>query len=70
MMMTLFDEEQVMRAYVESEKREAAKKAAVISAIEIYQEIGLPVSETIKKIAGKYNLEEEDAKAWVNKYWK
>ncbi len=48
MMMTLFDEEQVMRAYVESEKREAAKKAAVISAIEIYQEIGLPVSETIK----------------------
>ncbi len=27
MMMTLFDEEQVMRAYVESEKMEAAKKA-------------------------------------------
>ncbi len=27
MMMTLFDEEQVMRAYVESEKMEVAKKA-------------------------------------------
>ena len=40
MMMTLFDEEQVMRAYVESERKEAAKKAAVISAIEIYQEMG------------------------------
>ena len=49
MMMTLFDEEQVMRAYVESERKEAAKKAAVISAIEIYQEMGLPVSETIKR---------------------
>ena len=66
MMMTLFDEEQVMRAYVENEKKEAA----VISAIEIYQEIGLPVSETIKKIAAKYKLEETDAEAWVQKYWK
>lgn len=45
MMMTLFDEEQVMRAYMENEKKEAA----MISAIEIYQEMGVPVSETIKK---------------------
>ena len=66
MMMTLFDEEQVMRAYVESEKEEAA----MISAIEIYQEMGLPISETIKKVAGKYNLEENDAEAWVQRYWK
>ena len=70
MMMTLFDEEQVMRAYVESEKKEAAEKAAMISAIEMCQEIGLPVSETIKKVAGKYKLEENDAEAWVRKYWK
>ena len=70
MMMTLFDEEQVMRAYVESERKEAAKKASVISAIEIYQEMGLPVSETIKKVAGKYQLEENDAEAWVQRYWK
>ncbi len=70
MMMTLFDEEQVMRAYVESERKEAAKKASVISAIEIYQEMGLPVSETIKKVAGKYKLEENDAEAWVQRYWK
>ncbi len=61
MMMTLFDEEQVMRAYVESEKKEAAEEAAVISAIEMCQEIGLPVSETIKKIARKYELKENDA---------
>ena len=66
MMMTLFDEEQVMRAYVESEKEEAA----MISAIEMCQEIGLPVSETIKKIARKYELEENDAEACVRKYWK
>ena len=70
MMMTLFDEEQVMRAYVESEKREAAAEAAVISAIEMCQEIGLPVSETVKKIVGKYKLEEDDAQARVQKYWK
>ena len=78
MMMTLFDEEQVMRAYVESEKKEAAekaaeeaaKKAAVISAIEMCQEIGLPVSETIKKVAGKYKLEENVAETWVQKYWR
>lgn len=70
MMMTLFDEEQVMRAYVESERKEAAEEAAVISAIEMCQEIGLPVSETIKKIAEKYNLEDEDARAWMDRYWK
>lgn len=78
MMMTLFDEEQIMRAYVESERKEAAakaaaeaaKKASVISAIEMCQEIGLPVSETIKKVAGKYKLEENDAEAWVQRYWK
>ncbi len=70
MMMTLFDEEQVMRAYVESERKEAAKKAAMISAVEIYQEMGLPISDTIKKVAGKYKLEENDAEAWVQKYWK
>lgn len=51
-MMTLFDEEQVMRAYMESEKKEAA----MISAIEIYQEMGLPVSETIKKSQGNIGL--------------
>lgn len=55
-----------MRAYVESEKKEAA----VISAIEMCQEIGLPISETIKKIAGKYKLEENDAETRVQKYWK
>lgn len=53
MMMTLSDDEQVMRAYVESDRKEAAeeaaKEAAVIWAIEMCQEIGLPVSETIKK---------------------
>lgn len=66
MMMTLFDEEQVMRAYVESEKEEAA----VISAIEMCQEIGLPISETVKKIAGKYHLGESDAEARVKRYWR
>ena len=47
MMMTLFDEELVMRAYAESERKEAAKKTAVISAIEMCQEIGLLISDTI-----------------------
>lgn len=28
MMMTLFDEEQIMRAYVESERKETAEEAA------------------------------------------
>ena len=68
-MMTLFDEEQVMRTYVESEKEEAAKKASVISAIEIY-EMELPVLGTMKKIAEKHNLEEEDTRAWMDKYWR
>ena len=44
--------------------------ASVISAIEMCQEMDLPVSETIKKVAGKYKLEENEAEAWVQRYWK
>lgn len=55
-MMTLFDEEQIMCAYVESEKKETAEKATVISVIEICQEMGLPVSETIKRLPETINL--------------
>lgn len=59
-----------MRAYVESERKEVAEEIVMISVIEMCQEIGLPISKTIKKVLGKYRLEENDAKARVQKYWK
>lgn len=55
---------------MESERKEVAEEIVMISVIEMCQEIGLPISKTIKKVLGKYRLEENDAKARVQKYWK
>ena len=65
-MMTLFDEERIVEIYAENKAREAS----VRSAIEVYQEIGLSLSEVIRRIASKFHLTEEDAEAKVRECWK
>ena len=46
------------------------KDTAIRTAVEIYQEIGLTMQETVEKIAAKFNLSKDDAEEEVNKYWK
>ena len=65
-MMTLFDEEHIVEIYAENKAREAS----VRSAVEVYQEIGLSISEVIKRIAAKFQLTDEDAEEKVRECWK
>ena len=49
-MLTLFDEEKIMRNYIRSEREEAS----VRSAIETYQEVGILFDDVVEKLMGRF----------------
>ena len=63
-MMTLFDEEYILKTYVEQEKREAAEKAAEKATKEadrkLYQK-----GTSVADIADAMSLTEEEIKQWL-----
>lgn len=80
-MMALFDEEQILKAYLKSEREEAkeeakeearkeAREETLKSVIEICYDLGLTISDTVTKIAAKFNVSKEEAGIKVNQYWK
>ncbi|MCM1245239.1 MAG: hypothetical protein NC293_06285, partial [Roseburia sp.] len=68
-MWTLFDEEKIMRNYIRSEREEAAKAAAVQSAVETYQDFQVSFSDAVQKLIAKFGLSEADAEEAVQRYW-
>ena len=83
-MMALFNKEQVLEAYVEEERRTAAKAAAktatevatnkerengIIRLIELCKDFGLSLADTASKVAASYNLSQSDSTITVKKYW-
>lgn len=68
-MMTLYDEEQIMRSYIESERHDAALEAALEASICTCQDFGASITDTIAKVIKKYKLTEEEATEKVQKYW-
>lgn len=69
MMMTIFDEETIMRNHIRSQRAEAAAEAAVQSAVETYQEFNLSFSDSVQKLVDKFGLSENEAEETVQKYW-
>lgn len=65
MMMTIFDDETIMRNHIRSQRTEAA----IQSAVETYQEFNLSFSDAVRKLTVKFGLSENDAQAAVQKYW-
>ena len=65
-MMHLYDQEEVWRVHVLSEKR----NAAICASVEMCQDFGMDMVETIEKIAAKFNLSKDEAEEEVNEYWK
>lgn len=65
MMMTIFDDETIMRNHIRSQRAEAA----IQSAVETYQEFNLSFSDAVRKLTVKFGLSENDAQAAVQKYW-
>ena len=65
MMMTIFDEETIMRNHIRSQRAEAA----VQSAVEMCQEFNLSFPDSVQKIVDKFGMSENEAEETVQKYW-
>ncbi len=65
MMMTIFDDETIMRNHIRSQRAEAA----IQSAVEMCQDCDVTFSDAVKKLAAKFGLSEKDAEEEVQKYW-
>lgn len=84
-MITLYDEQEIMERYVESEVAEAVEQAvkqtkqaveqadseaAIRTTIEMCQDFGISTEETIQKLIDKFSLSKEMAENKVQEYWK
>jgi uncharacterized membrane protein len=58
-----------MRNYSDGVAEAAFEKGQIQGSVETCKEFGASMSDTIAKIAAKYNLSETDAKEQVEKYW-
>lgn len=64
--MQLYDQEEIMRMHILSERRDAA----ILTAVEICQEFKMTFKDTVDKIAEKFSLSSERAEEEVLEYWK
>ena len=76
MMMTLFDEEQLMKNHDASIYREATEKAtkkanekAIASIVRVYKKMNGSMLDAVESVVSDYGYSEEDATAIVQKYW-
>ena len=66
MMMTLYDEEQIMKAYT----KRVQEQAELQGIIETCRDFGMAFKDTVEKIASKFHITEEETERKVNQYWK
>ena len=64
-MMQLYDQEEIMRIH----DIRVARDASIQTAIETYQEFGLPFADAVDKIAKKFSMSYERAEDEVKEYW-
>ena len=50
--------------------REDGEEKGIRSLIELCQEFGLSISDTVEKLTSKFELSESESLAKVNQYWK
>ena len=64
-MLKFFDQDYAMEAYAE----EKARRREIKTSVEIYQELGASVEETIQRLAAKFSLKIEEASKYVRRFW-
>lgn len=76
-MMTLFDEETIMKNYTASliretqeQTRRETREEGVRNFVEACQELGISPLDTVEKLIAKYGFDESESQAEVKKYWK
>ena len=72
MMMTLFDEEQLMKnhdASIRREIRREEREQAIASIVRVYKKMNGSMLDAVESVVSDYGYSEEDATAIVQKYW-
>ena len=72
MMMTLFDEEQIIKnhdAAIRREEREKANEQAIANIVAIYRQVDGSIDTAIQNVMQMYGYSEKDATKIVQKYW-
>lgn len=64
-MMQLYDQEEVMRVHILSERRDSG----IMNVVTALKGIGLSFAEVVNKIAEQFSLTKERAEREVNEYW-
>lgn len=65
-MLKLFDQDYATEAYAE----EKARRRGIKNSVEVYQEMGSSIEETIQRLAVKFSLKAEEAAKYVRRFWK
>ena len=65
-MITLFDQEYAVESYAEDKARTREYK----NTVELCQEFGATIEESIQKLISKFVLSKKDSTEYVKEYWK
>lgn len=65
-MMQLYDQEEIMRVHILSERRDAA----ICASVEMCKEFGVSFMDAVDKVAKKFELSRDMAEKEVAEYWK
>lgn len=65
-MMQLYDQEEIMKVHIQSERRDSGIMNVVIA----LRELGLTFIEVVNKVEKQFNLSQEIAEREVKEYWK
>ena len=65
-MVMLFDQDYATEAYA----NEIARRRVMKNSVEIYQEMGASIEETINRFAAKFAVSAEEASKYVRRFWK
>ena len=64
-MWEFYDQEEIMRVYIQSERRDSGIMNVVIA----LREVGFSFSEIVNKIEKQFNLSKETVENEVKEYW-
>ena len=65
-MLKFFDQDYATEAYAE----EKARRREVKNSVEVYQEVGMSLEETIQRLSARFSLKAEEASRYVRRFWK
>ena len=65
-MVMLFDQDYATEAYA----NEIARRRVMKNSVEIYQEMGASIEETIQRFSAKFSIATEEASKYVRRFWK